>query len=47
MNFDSQHKDDGSGTGWVLDPEKTGEEESEIVPENVGNTAMLLSLIHI
>ena len=41
MDFDHEHKDDDSDNGWVLDPEKTGEEESEIVPENVGNTAML------
>ena len=41
MDFVSKHKDDDSDNGWVLDPEKTGEEESEIVPENVGSTAML------
>ena len=41
MDFVSKHRDDDSDNGWVLDSEKTGEEESEIVSENDDNTAVL------
>ena len=43
MDDDSKHKVVDSDDGWVLmfDSEQTGEEESEIVSERDGNTAML------
>ena len=41
MDYDCEHKVDDSNDGRVLDSEQTGEEESETVLENDGNTAML------
>ena len=37
---DSEHKVDDSDDGWVLDSEEIGEEESQIVSESDGNTAV-------
>ena len=42
MDDDSEHKVDDSDDGWVLDSEQIWKEESEIVSESDGNTAMLL-----
>ena len=41
MDDDNDNKVDESDDGWVLDSEETGEEESEVVSERDGNTAML------
>ena len=41
MDDDSEHKVVDSDDGWVLDSVYTGEEESDIVSESDGNTAML------
>ena len=40
MGDDSGHKVVGSDNGWVLDSEYIVEEESGIVSESDGNTAM-------
>ena len=47
MDDYSEHKVDDSNDGWVLDSEKVGEKESDIVSdsENDGNTAMLAAEI--
>ena len=37
---DSEYKVDDSDDGWVLDSEEIGEEESQIVSESDGNTAV-------
>ena len=42
MDFNSEHKDDDSDDGWVLDSEEIGEEESQIVSESDGNAAVLI-----
>ena len=41
MDDDSEHKVDDSDDGWVLYSEWIREEESDIVPESDGHTAML------
>ena len=41
MDFDSEHKDDDSDDGWVLDSEYTEVLESEVGSESDGNTAVL------
>ena len=41
MDDDSEHKVDDLDGGWVLGSESSGEEESEIVSESDGNTAVL------
>ena len=41
MDDDSEHKVADSEDGWVLDCEWIGEEESDVVSESDGNTAML------
>ena len=41
MDDDSKHKVDDLDNGWVLNSEQIGEEESDIVLENDGNTAVL------
>ena len=40
MDDDSKHKVDDWDDGCALDSEKIGEEESEIVSESDGNTAV-------
>ena len=37
---DSEYKVDDSDDGWVLDSEEIGEEESQIMSESDGNTAV-------
>ena len=41
MDDNNDHKVDDSDSGWVLDSEEIGEEESEIVSDSDSNTAML------
>ena len=41
MDDDSEHNVVDSDDGWMFDSEQTGEEDSEIVSESDGNTAML------
>ena len=41
MDDDSEHNVDDSDDGWALDSEWIGEEESEVVSDSDGNTAML------
>ena len=41
MNDDGEHKVDDMDGWLVLDSEKSGEEESDIVSESDGNMAML------
>ena len=41
MDDDSRHKVDDLDNGWVFDSAKIGQEESEVVSESDGNTAVL------
>ena len=40
MDDDSRHKVDVLDNGWVFDSAKIGQEESEVVSESDGNTAL-------